>query len=149
MKKRRKGEADSLGGEQVEGRQAVAELLGARRRPVRDVWLADDLDPAPVLGQIIDRAERLRVPVRRVPTARLEGAARTDSPQGVLAHAAPLPEADFDELCRAGPKGPPLLLLHGDQDQQMPVNQSLELFGAYNRVKAPVQLEIVSGAAAL
>ena len=42
---------------------------------------------------------------------------------------------------------PPLLLLHGDQDPQMPVNQSLELFGAYQKVKAPVQLEIVPGAA--
>lgn len=42
---------------------------------------------------------------------------------------------------------PPLLLLHGDQDPQMPVNQSLELCGAYQKVKAPVQLEIVHGAA--
>ncbi len=38
---------------------------------------------------------------------------------------------------------PPLLLLHGDQDPQMPVNQALELRGAYEKVKAPVQLEIV------
>ena len=42
---------------------------------------------------------------------------------------------------------PPLLLLHGDQDPQMPVNQALELAGAYQKVKAPVQLEIISGAA--
>ena len=42
---------------------------------------------------------------------------------------------------------PPLLLLHGDQDPQMPVNQALELAGAYEKVKAPVQLEIVHGAA--
>jgi acetyl esterase/lipase len=41
---------------------------------------------------------------------------------------------------------PPLLLMHGDQDQQMPVNQALELWGAYEKVKAPVQLEIVHGA---
>jgi acetyl esterase/lipase len=41
---------------------------------------------------------------------------------------------------------PPLLLLHGDQDPQMPVNQSLELAGAYEKLKAPVQLEIVHGA---
>ncbi|MDB6038099.1 MAG: nlhH 5 [Verrucomicrobiales bacterium] len=41
---------------------------------------------------------------------------------------------------------PPLLLLHGDQDEQMPVNQSLELFGAYKKAKASVQLEIVHGA---
>ncbi len=42
---------------------------------------------------------------------------------------------------------PPLLLLHGDQDPQMPVNQALELAGAYQKVKAPVQLEIIHGAA--
>lgn len=42
---------------------------------------------------------------------------------------------------------PPLLLLHGDQDPQMPINQSHELCGAYQKVKAPVQLQIVHGAA--
>jgi dipeptidyl aminopeptidase/acylaminoacyl peptidase len=41
---------------------------------------------------------------------------------------------------------PPLLLLHGDQDPQMPINQSLELLGAYKKVNAPVQLELVHGA---
>ncbi len=41
---------------------------------------------------------------------------------------------------------PPLLLLHGDQDPQMPVSQALELLGAYAKVKAPVQWEIVHGA---
>jgi dipeptidyl aminopeptidase/acylaminoacyl peptidase len=42
---------------------------------------------------------------------------------------------------------PPLLLLHGDQDPQMPVNQALELSGACQKAGAPVQLEIVHGAA--
>jgi len=42
---------------------------------------------------------------------------------------------------------PPLLLLHGDQDPQMPINQSHELFGAYKKVNAPVQFEVVHGAA--
>jgi dipeptidyl aminopeptidase/acylaminoacyl peptidase len=41
---------------------------------------------------------------------------------------------------------PPLLLLHGDQDPQMPINQALELLGAYKKVHAPVQLEVVHGA---
>jgi acetyl esterase/lipase len=41
---------------------------------------------------------------------------------------------------------PPLLLLHGDQDPQMPVNQALELCGTYQKANAPVQLEIVPGA---
>jgi acetyl esterase/lipase len=43
-------------------------------------------------------------------------------------------------------RDPPLLLLHGDQDPQMPIDQSLELLGAYQEVKAPVQLEVVHGA---
>ena len=41
---------------------------------------------------------------------------------------------------------PPLLLLHGDQDPQMPINQSHELCGAYQKVGAPVQFEVVHGA---
>jgi acetyl esterase/lipase len=41
---------------------------------------------------------------------------------------------------------PPLLLFHGDQDRQMPINQSLELQGAYQKVNARVQLEVVHGA---
>lgn len=42
---------------------------------------------------------------------------------------------------------PPLWMAHGDQDPQVPVNQSLELQGAYERVGRPVKLEIVHGGA--
>ena len=38
---------------------------------------------------------------------------------------------------------PPLLLIHGDQDPQMPINQSHELEGAYQRVKRPCQFELI------
>jgi acetyl esterase/lipase len=44
------------------------------------------------------------------------------------------------------PKDPPLLLVHGDQDNQVPVNQSLELMAAYKKNNLPVQIEFVSGA---
>ncbi|MEZ6056129.1 MAG: alpha/beta hydrolase [Planctomycetaceae bacterium] len=40
---------------------------------------------------------------------------------------------------------PPLLLVHGDQDRQMPVNQSLELQGAYEAVNRPVTLQVLHG----
>lgn len=40
---------------------------------------------------------------------------------------------------------PPLLLEHGDRDPQMPVNQALELEGAYEAVGRPVQLKIMHG----
>ncbi len=41
---------------------------------------------------------------------------------------------------------PPLLLLHGDQDPQMPINQSHELHGAYKQAGLDVQFEVVHGA---
>jgi acetyl esterase/lipase len=43
-------------------------------------------------------------------------------------------------------KDPPALLLHGDQDRQMPVNQTLELEAGYRRAGVPVELVIVDGA---
>jgi acetyl esterase/lipase len=41
---------------------------------------------------------------------------------------------------------PPLLLLHGDQDPQMPINQSHELEGAYEALGLDVHFEVVHGA---
>lgn len=42
---------------------------------------------------------------------------------------------------------PPLLLIHGDQDHQMPINQSIELYGKYREHKLSVSLEFVYGGA--
>jgi len=105
-----------LGGEQVEGRQAVRELLLAGTRRVREVLLAADLDRADIVDEILALAEDDRVPVTRVSRARLEGAARTDAPQGVVAHADPLTEHEVDDLATgavrstASGEGPPFLL---------------------------------------
>jgi len=41
---------------------------------------------------------------------------------------------------------PPLLLLHGDQDPQMPINQSHELEGVYERLGLDARLIVVHGA---
>ena len=40
---------------------------------------------------------------------------------------------------------PPLLIFHGDQDIQVPINQSHEIVGAYKRKKLMVHLEVVHG----
>ena len=42
---------------------------------------------------------------------------------------------------------PPLLLFHGDQDPQMPINQSHELQGAYEKLGLDVAFDVVHGVA--
>lgn len=42
---------------------------------------------------------------------------------------------------------PPLLLQHGDQDPQMPVNQALELLGAYEAAGLAVEFKVMHGSA--
>jgi dipeptidyl aminopeptidase/acylaminoacyl peptidase len=42
---------------------------------------------------------------------------------------------------------PPILIFHGDQDPQMPINQSHELEGLYRKLNLDVHFEVVHGAA--
>ncbi len=101
-----------LGGEQVEGRQAVRELLRADRRRVTTLLLAEGMDDAPILDEIESLAARRRVRVQRVSRRRLDAAARTDSAQGVVALAHPVRETALEELAASGPGGrPPFLLV--------------------------------------
>ncbi len=100
-----------LGGDQVEGRRAVRELLAAGRRPVHDVWMADDLEPSPLLDEIERLAAKRHARVLIVPRRRLEAEARTDAPQGVVAHAGPLAETDLDDLCTPRHGVAPLLVV--------------------------------------
>ncbi|GIU88949.1 MAG: hypothetical protein KatS3mg010_0048 [Acidimicrobiia bacterium] len=84
-----------LGGDQVEGRRAVLELLRAGRREVKRVFVAANVEHDDALDEIVERAgARLQV----VPPQRLEQLAGTDAPQGVVARAAPLRESDLDGL---------------------------------------------------
>lgn len=108
---------DDLGGTQVEGRQAVRELLVAGRRKVYEVWVAADLDPSDVVGDIVAIARANRVPVVEVSRAKLEARARSEAPQGVLALAAPLPAVELDSLLRRRPgRAPFLVALDGVTD---------------------------------
>lgn len=57
-----------------------------------------------------------------------------------------------DELVMASPinyvtaNDPPLFICHGDQDNQVPINQSIELYGKYKSAGLKVQLEFAYGA---
>jgi len=87
-----------------------------------------------ILNQSTPHGLRVRVPALEL----LLGDMPTNAP-ALARLASPVFHVDKND--------PPLLLLHGDQDPQMPVNQALELAGAYEKAGAPVQLEIVHGAA--
>jgi 23S rRNA (guanosine2251-2'-O)-methyltransferase len=110
----RTGPRHGLGGEQVEGRQAVRELLLAGRRKVREVWLLAEQDQADVLDDIVELAEAERVPVRQVGRSKFFAEARCEAPQGVLAKAAPLQEVPLDDLAVARPGAPPPFLVAVD-----------------------------------
>ena len=107
-----------LGGDQVEGRRAVLELLSVGRRTVRRIMLSEDQDPSPQLDRIEELAGRMRVPLETVPRARLDAQARTEAPQGVLALARPLEPVSLEDLTRPGRNGtsPFLLVAAGITD---------------------------------
>lgn len=91
-------------------------LAGPRR--VREVLVADDLDPAPILDEIVELAAVDSVRVRRVARAVVDDEARTDAPQGIVARVDPLEEADADVLARREVDGRPpfLVVLDGVTD---------------------------------
>lgn len=115
-KVRQPGEAPSkssqkgLGGEQVEGRQAVRELLLAQRRKAHEIWISSELEGTEAVDDIVAIAAANRVPIAFVARKKLESAARSEAPQGVLAHAAPLPEADLAQFLRRRPGRAPFLV---------------------------------------
>ena len=93
-------EADDLGGTQVEGRQAVRELLIAGRRRVHEVWVAGEMDDSEVIDDIRQLARANRVPVVEVSRRKLDYTARSEAPQGVIAMAAPIPAVPFDNFLK-------------------------------------------------
>jgi len=99
-----------LGGEQVEGRQAVRELLLGSRRRVHEIWIANDIESSPVIDDILEIARDQRVQVLNVSRREIEREARSEAPQGVLAKAAPLEETLLADLLVA-PRDKPLLLV--------------------------------------
>ena len=105
-----KGPEKTLGGEQVEGRQAVRELLIAGKRRVKEVWVSGELAETEIIGDIIEIARSMRVQVTEVARKRLEAQARSEAPQGVLAFAAPLQDVELDSLLKRSPGNPPFLV---------------------------------------
>lgn len=106
----KKSAEKTLGGEQVEGRQAVRELLIAGKRRVKEVWVSGELVETEIIGDIIEIARTMRVQVTEVARKRLEAQARSEAPQGILAFAAPLQEVELDSMLKRTPGNPPFLV---------------------------------------
>ena len=98
----------------MEGRQAVKELLRARRRSVRQLYMAEGAASSDALQEIAELAADAGVSVRLVSRDRIDAMAGTDAPQGVVALAAPLREWELEDLVR-GP-APFLVVLDGVTD---------------------------------
>ena len=81
----------------------MRELLLAGRRQTRTVMLARGLDSAPIVDHIVELAREQRAAVREVSRSELESVARSESPQGVVALADPLPEVELAQLVATAP----------------------------------------------
>lgn len=95
----RRRAASELGGDRVEGRQAVRELLTAARRRAHTIWLSGDRSRE--LDELAELAGRRGAAVHHVDRDQLAELARTESPQGVVAHADPIEPTPFDTLLAA------------------------------------------------
>jgi len=107
-------ERDGVGGDQVEGRHAVLELLRAKRRTVTKIFIADAQDASSTLDAIEFEAQRQRVPVQLISMTRLDREAKTEGHQGVMALAQALRTVSLDELLSV--KKPFLLVCDGVTD---------------------------------
>ena len=87
-----------------------------------------------ILGQSTPHGLDVRIPALKL----LLGKPVEDVPE-LARKASPVFQVDSSD--------PPMLIVHGDQDPQVPVNQSLELMAAYKKDSLQVQLEIIPGAA--
>jgi acetyl esterase/lipase len=86
-----------------------------------------------ILDQSTEHGRSVRVPALQL----LLGGQPTEKPE-LAKLASPVEHIDAHD--------PPLLLLHGDADPQMPPEQSKELAAAYEKAGLPVKLVIIPGA---
>ncbi|MFT4656424.1 MAG: 23S rRNA (guanosine2251-2'-O)-methyltransferase [Candidatus Aldehydirespiratoraceae bacterium] len=85
-------------------------MLIGRRRKVYEIWISAELEGDAGVDDIVTIAESQRVPIVYIARSRLEKEARSEAPQGVLATAAELPEADLGKILRGDGTTPPFLV---------------------------------------
>src|SRR5688572_14501720 len=112
--------------------------LGEHRDQPSEVQAIVSYFPATNLTTILAQSTPFGLNIREPALKRLLGAPPKDA-ESLAKLASPVFQVDRSD--------PPLLLLHGDQDPQMPINQSHELEGVYEQHGLEVGFIVVHGAA--
>ncbi len=120
------------------GESELEGTLGDHRNESSVVHAIVSYFPATNLTTILAQSTPFGLGIREPAVTRLLGAPPKDA-DSLARLASPVFQVDRDD--------PPLLLFHGDQDPQMPINQSHELEGAYEQQGLDVELVVVHGAA--
>jgi 23S rRNA (guanosine2251-2'-O)-methyltransferase len=95
----------------VIGRHPIRELLRAGR-PLHRLYVATNLDPDPLVDEVLELARAASVPVERRPRPELDELAPDLVHQGIVASAPPFTTVGLDDLlARAGSTGRPPLLV--------------------------------------
>lgn len=118
------------------GHQELEGIVGAHLKDSSSVQAILDYYGASNLTTILAQSTPFGLGVREPALARLLGAL-PDKATHLAELASPVRHVDRSD--------PPLLLLHGDQDPQMPINQAHELEGAYEKAGLDVYFDVVHG----
>ncbi len=95
------------------GRNAVREVLRARRRALRRLVISRSVQESGIIADIIRLAEQASVPVERIERQALDRQLRDANHQGVMLETGPYPYVEIDECLQAAAdrREPALLLL--------------------------------------
>jgi acetyl esterase/lipase len=120
----------SNGVKELEGNVGVSADRPARIRATVSFFGASNLES--ILGQSTEHGLSVRVPALK-----LFLGDTPDKKPDLARLASPVVHVDATD--------PPLWLIHGDADPQMPIEQSKELVAKYERLKLPVKFETIAG----
>lgn len=119
------------------GERDLEGSVGSDLKASSDVQAIVSLYGASNLTSILSQSSPHGLSVR-VPALELLLGGQPDAQPALARLASPVFHVDASD--------PPLLLFHGDQDDQMPIQQSRELEAAYQKLGLAVQFEAVPGA---
>jgi acetyl esterase/lipase len=120
------------------GHKELEGTVGSYLNHSSDVAAIIDYYGASDLMTILAQSTPYGLNMRR-PALELLLGALPDQAQRLAELASPVVHVDRND--------PPLLIFHGDRDPQMPINQSHELEGAYEKMGLDVYFDVVHGAA--